>query len=662
VTVPVVESDGSAKGAVVARPGLLRRVMRRPLSVISLAFLLLVTVAAVFAPQLAPYGPEASDFSSVLSPPTSAHWLGTDSLGRDILSRLMFGARPTLLGVVIAVAVTLIIGVPIGLSAAMSARADRVIQPLVDLMMSIPGIIVLLMVLATFNQNIYAAMTALGVLTAPAIIRVVRAAALTVVNEPYVEAARVYGLRRSSIAARHVLPRVSGPVLVNTSLIAAGALVAETGLNYLNLGVKLPAPSWGGMVADASTVIDQQPWLLVPTGGILALTITAFVLLGDGVRDAATEGWSAGRSGTTKRARRRSAANRAARNPGEPRLEPSAQPDLPAADSDTILRVSGLSVSFRRPGGESTTVVQDVSFDIKRGETVAVVGESGCGKTITGLAILGLLPGGATATGRAELNGSDLFAMSRRERAALRGSSVAFISQEPMSALDPLYPVGSQLAESVRVHKGLSRREAKSRAVELLEKVKINDPERVTRLYPHEISGGMAQRVAIAIALAGDPDLLIADEPTTALDVTVQAEIVALLQQLQQQTGMAILLISHDWGVVGEICSRALVMYAGEVVERGLTRQIFAQPLHPYSAGLLAANPHFAKPGEELSTIPGGVPLPQDWPVGCHFHDRCAHRTADCAAAAIPLLEQGTGRQSRCIHVERLLQKELADG
>lgn len=659
MTVPVVESDGSAKGAVVARPGLLRRVVRRPLSAISLAFLLLVAIAAIFAPQLAPYGPEQGDFTNVLGGPSSAHWLGTDSLGRDILSRLMFGARPTLLGMVIAVAVTLIIGVPVGLLAAMSGRADRIIQPLVDLMMSIPAIIVLLMVLATFSQNIYAAMVALGILTAPAIIRVVRAAALTVVSEPYVEAARVYGLRRASIAVRHVLPRVSGPVLVNTSLIAASALLAETGLNYLNLGVKLPAPSWGGMVADASTVIDQQPWLLVPTGGILALTITAIVLLGDGVRDAATEGWSSGRAGAAKG---RSAARKAARNLGEPASRASAEPDLVAADPDTILRVSRLSVSFPRPGGESTRVVQDVSFDIKRGETVGVVGESGCGKTITGLAILGLLPNGATAVGRAELNGVDLLSMSRRERAALRGNSIAFISQEPMSALDPLYPVGSQLAEAVRVHRGVSRGEAKRRAIELLEKVKINDPERVTRLYPHEISGGMAQRAAIAIALAADPDLLIADEPTTALDVTVQAEIISLLQQLQQQTGMAILLISHDWGVVGEICSRALVMYAGEVVERGLTRQIFAQPLHPYSAGLLAANPHFAKPGEELSTIPGGVPLPQDWPVGCHFHDRCSYRTTDCAAAAIPLLERDAGRQSRCIHVERLLQAELADG
>jgi peptide/nickel transport system permease protein len=315
----------------------------------------------------------------------------------------------------------------------------------------------------------------------------------------------------------------------------------------------------------------------------------------------------------------------------------------------------GLTVTFPGPAGQRTTVVENVSFELRRGETVGVVGESGCGKTVTGLAVLGMLPDTAEITGGQILvHGHDVLAASRAQRSRLRGNTIAFVSQEPMVALDPLFTVGSQIAEALRQHQHLSRRDARHSAIQLLDRVRMNEPARVAKLYPHEISGGMAQRVSIAIALAGQPDLLIADEPTTALDVTVQAEILNLLLALQQETGMAILLISHDWGVIGRVCDRAVVMYAGQVVERGPIADIMDEPRHPYSEGLLAADPHFALPGDRLATIPGSVPAPADWPEACHFAARCRYASEECTVAPIPLIAVDGDRVSRCIHTDLL--------
>ncbi|QXJ26446.1 dipeptide/oligopeptide/nickel ABC transporter permease/ATP-binding protein [Actinomadura graeca] len=630
-----------AAGAPARRPGLARRLLRRPAAAAALLYLAAVVLLAALAPVFAPYGPQAADFAHVLATPSADHWLGTDALGRDIASRLMFGARPALLGVLVTVLVSAVIAIPVGLSAALAGGVDRVVSPLVDLLMSIPAIVVLLMVLATFDQELAAAMAALGVLTAPGLVRVVRAAALTVAGEPYVAAARVYGFGGVTIAFRHVLPRIVGPILVNLSLVAATALLTETGLNFLGLGVHLPEASWGGMVADASTVMNQQNWMLVPTGAAVACTVIALVLLGDGVRDATAEGWARPSSGTRIRPSR-DAAKEGARGPRAKGAPPVDGPPV-------LLRVDGLTVAFPGPGGRPTPVIDDVSFELRAGETLGIVGESGCGKTMTGRAVLGLLPDGAHVVGGSILvDGADATAMGRRERAGLRGSTIAFISQEPMAALDPLFTVGSHIAEAVRTHTGAGRAQARRRAIELLGQVRLPDPDRVAKMYPHQLSGGMAQRAALAIALAGSPRLLIADEPTTALDVTVQAEILRLLRTLQRETGMAILLISHDWGAVGELCERTLVMYAGQVVESGPTPTIIAAPRHPYSEGLLAANPQLGTPGVTLRVMPGGVPAPGEWPPGCHFAARCPYVMDACTAHPVAVAETA-GHGSRCL-------------
>jgi peptide/nickel transport system permease protein len=635
--VPVASNAGVA---IPRRAGFWRRWWRKPLGVVSAGFLLLITLACVAAPWLAPYTARKQDLQHVRELPSAAHLLGTDTLGRDILSRLLFGGQITLLGVLEAVLVLLLIGVPIGLVAGYQGGwFDRLMGFIIDLILAMPTIIIVLAVLAVFGTNMAAAMITLGVLGSAGLIRIVRSVVLAVREELYVAAARVFGATAPQILWRHILPRIAGPVIVQATLFAGIALAVQTGLAFLSLGIVPPAPSWGGMVGDAAKVIEQFPWLLVPSGGIIGLTILAFGLLGDSVRDATVEGWSR-RSGADSHGNWIQAA---ARRRGA-RWSP-----VPARDSsEAILRVDGLSVAFGNSGGD-TTVVQDVSFEVAPGEVLGLVGESGCGKTVTALTLLSLLPpNGKVTAGHVWLHGQDLTTLAEGEMEHVRGSQIAMVFQEPMVSLDPSFRVGAQVAEVVRRHTGMSRGQAKRRAIELFAQVRLPEPAQVARRYPHELSGGMAQRVCLALALAGNPRLLIADEPTTALDVTVQAEILDLLRTIQSETGMAIILVTHDWGVVAELCDRAIVMYAGQVVEHGPVRSLIREPRHPYTRGLLESDPQRSIGAAELPTIRGSVPPPSQWPAGCHFQDRCPLATVECNVP-IPLLPDGPDRSVRCI-------------
>lgn len=648
----LVETTATARAP--DAPALWRRVVRRPMAIGSLAFLVAVAASSLAASRIAPYDPLESDHAAILSGPSAAHLLGTDTLGRDVLTRLLHAGDSALGLALVAVVVAVVLAVPVGVFAGLvRGWADAVATRVADVLLAVPGIVVLLMVLALFDQNMAAAMVALGMIFAPGLLRVARAAAISVSQEPYIAAARVSGLNQAQIAFRHVLPRVVGPILVNLSVIAGSALLTQTGLNFLGLGVNPPSPSWGGMVADASAAMEMNRWLLVPTGGIVALSVIALVLLGDAIRDVTAERWS-GAPDTRRRAAPPvtppdDVQDGARRAPG-----PGAETD------DPVIRVENLTVALpsRRAGGGWDVVVENVSFSLGRGETLGLVGESGCGKTLTCLALLGLLPAGGRVTGgRVMIDGADTGTMTRQDRSRLRGSTIAFISQDPMAALDPNFTVGSQIGEAVRVHSGRDRRSARARTLALLEQVRIPDAARAARLYPHQLSGGMAQRVSIAVALAGEPSVLIADEPTTALDVTVQAEVLRLLTGIQRETGMAMLLISHDWGVVADTCGRCLVMYAGEIVEMGSVAGLLDRPLHPYSEGLLAADPHVSEPGRRLATIPGSVPAPGDRPAGCRFGPRCRYATAECSAGPVPLGEPAPRHHARCVHSHL-----LADG
>lgn len=628
-------------------PKFLRRLLRRPLAALCVVYLLVIVGIAIFAPIVLPgiASEQAGDLLAVRQGPTWHHLLGTDTVGRDVLERLLVGTRVTMVGVAEAFIVALGLGVPLGMAAAfLGGWTDRIVGWLADLTFSMPAIIVILVVLSVFPQSMLAGMASLGIIAAPGIMRVVRSATLPVREELYIAAARVSGLSRPYIVSRHVFPKVAGAIIVQATLLSAAALLVQSGLSFLNLLVAAPAPSWGGMIADGMGVILFQPWLIWPPGIAIFLTILALGLLGDAVRDATVENWSPpGQRGSVARP--------------VPATEPPLAPGV-AIHGDsrpTLLSVEGLTVAFRS-GQEMITVVQDVNIDIRHGETMGLVGETGCGKTVTALSVIGMLRDGAEVTaGRVMFEGRNLTSLSERALSQVRGNEIGLISQEPMISLNPVLRVGVQLAEVLRRHHGISRRAARARTIELLQSVRLPDAETVARRYPHELSGGMAQRVAIARALAGGPKLLIADEPTTALDVTMQAEILDLLRELQSEREMAILLVTHDWGVVADICDRAVVMYSGQIVERAQPAALFREPLHPYTKALLAANPHSSPGAAALPTIPGQVPKPGDWPVGCHFHPRCGYATDACRRQPIRLERVAAGRETRCIHHDQLV-------
>jgi len=599
---------------------------RRPFALAALCFIALLVLASILAPLLAPYDPHAQDLTNVLDGPTTHHLLGTDTLGRDVLSKLLYGGRRSLLSVVEAVAVVVLLGVPLGLLAGYrGGLTDQTLGRLSEVLLAIPAIIFVLVVLAVVPHNEDIAMVTFAVLGVPVMFRVVRGASLRVREDLYVSAARVSGVSHGRIMVRHVLPRVKGPIIVQATLFAAYALVFETALAYLGLTSDANTPTWGGMVGEASTVIQQQRWLLIPPGVVIALTILAFAAIGDAVRDTLSDR-SRGPQASTRR--------------NEGRL---LEPESP-------LRAGLLVVDDLTVIAGDAPVVDALSFSVEAGETVGLVGESGSGKSVTALAVLRLLPPAlGVSRGRVGVDGVDVSQLPDRAFDRLRGSTLAYVSQEPQSALDPTFTIGSQLLEVVRRHDGSSRAEARKRVRELLSLVELPDPERVDGLRAHELSGGMAQRVAIAIALAGRPRLLIADEPTTALDVTVQAEILALLKRIQRETRMGLLLITHNWGVVADICDRTLVMYAGEIVEASPSQELFDHPLHPYTVGLLNSHPALAPARASLTTMQGAVPAPGTWPAGCRFALRCRFAAPQCIQAAIPLAEQGDGRSTRCV-------------
>jgi oligopeptide/dipeptide ABC transporter ATP-binding protein len=316
----------------------------------------------------------------------------------------------------------------------------------------------------------------------------------------------------------------------------------------------------------------------------------------------------------------------------------------------TLLQVSDLRTSFFTSDGE-VRAVDGVTFDIADGETVGLVGESGCGKSVTALSIMRLLAKGTgrIVGGRVLYRGRDLAALSEEEMRRIRGNEISMIFQEPMTSLNPVFTVGDQIAEAVRLHQGVGKREAHNRAIEMLRLVKIADPDRRLHDYPHQLSGGMRQRVMIAMALSCNPKLLVADEPTTALDVTIQAQILELIAELQAKLGMAVLLITHDLGVVAERANQVAVMYAGKIVERAAPEVIFARPMHPYTVGLMNSVPGVGGRKERLEAIPGIVPSPLHWPSGCRFRDRCGRADPACAATQPDLREVAPGHWVACL-------------
>jgi peptide/nickel transport system permease protein len=626
-----------------------RKLFASPASAAGVTWLAALVAASLSARWWLPFKTEDQDFTAVLSGPTAAHWLGTDELGRDLLSRIFASAAGTLGTSMITVIVAVGLGTVLAmLAAAAGERVEAVISRITEIMMSLPGTVIILAVIGAVGTNIPLIMAILGVLISAGIYRVMLGQAKSLQSQLYVDAAKVDGVSSMGISLRHVLPGLTTTIVVQSALIFAVGMLIQAGLAFIGFGPPIPQPSWGGMIQSASQHVYDAPWLMVPTGAVLALTVLAANAIGNALGKAPNAAASHLPSAAI---RRRRAAAAAAATAAETKLDEGPAPG--------VLSVRGLSVGV--DGG--TPLVTDVSFDVEQGTVLGLVGESGCGKTMTALSLLGLLPSGVSATGgRILWNGRNLASAAERDMEGIRGRDIALISQEPMRALDPMFTVGYQLTAAIRRLRNMGKAEARAEALSLLEKVGIVDAGRILRTYPHQISGGMAQRVAIALALSGHPRLLVADEPTTALDVTVQAEILSLLRSLVKDTGMSVVLVTHDLGVVADICDNVAVMYAGQVVESGRTANILDNPRHPYTLALLAADPHAntaADMPERLATISGQVPQPKDWPAGCRFLARCQFAGSACAAP-VPLLPSGSeAGEVRCVKADELAVEGL---
>ncbi|MCZ0997467.1 dipeptide/oligopeptide/nickel ABC transporter permease/ATP-binding protein [Streptomyces mirabilis] len=580
------------------RVSLFRRLLRNPTGVVSLAFLVVVVIAAVLAPLLATHDPNTASADDILAAPSGDHWLGADGSGHDIFSRLLYASRLTLTGALVAVGVAAVIGITVGLVSGYYGRwFETVATWVASLLMALPGIVVLLAARSVLGPSIITAMTIFGVLLFPAFYRVVHATVAAVRQELYVDAARVAGLSDRRIIARHVLTVVRAPAIILAAHIAGIAIAIQAGLDFLGLGNPSEA-TWGGMLEDAFANIYTAPLQLLWPSLALGLTCIALALLGNALRDELDR---TGHEPRKRRSRRTSTT-----------VEITAAPVIVHDETETVtgaelLNVEDLSVGYDRPDGSVKPVVEGVSLSIRRGEVHGLIGESGSGKTQSAFSIMRLLPpDGRIIGGTIAFEGRDLAHLSEKDMHQLRGRKIAYIPQEPMSSLDPSFTIGHQLAEPMRVALKLSRAEAKEKALALLARVGIPDPKRIWAAYPHQISGGMAQRVLIAGAVSCQPSLLIADEPTTALDVTVQAEVLDLLRDLQSEFHMGVLLVTHDFGVVADLCDRVSVMRNGRIVETGPLRQVFAEPRHEYTRALFDAILEESEPRGPL--VPPSVP------------------------------------------------------
>ncbi|WP_284985006.1 dipeptide/oligopeptide/nickel ABC transporter permease/ATP-binding protein [Arthrobacter sp. efr-133-TYG-118] len=579
-----------------AKASLLRRVLRNPLALGSLLFLAVIIVSAVAAPLLAPHNPNTADISAVLSSPDSGHLLGTDGAGRDVLSRLLFGAQFSLAGALLALVTSIVIGVTGGLLAGYYGKwIDTASTWVISMLMALPAIIVLLAARAVVGPSLWASMLIFGVMLSPAFFRLVYASVSAVRNELYVDAARVSGLSDTRIIGIHILTVVRAPIVVQSAIVGGVALAVQSGLEFLGLG-DINVPTWGQMLSDGFTNLYTAPLLIIWPALAIGLTLISLTLLANSLRDELE------RSNAPRRRRRKQPAEQPA-VVGEEVM----RHDDGGLAGEAVLRIENLSVGYETGDGGTKRVVHDVSLTVARGEVHGLVGESGSGKTQTAWSALRLLPEGGRITGGSIFfHGDDLAALNEKDMEKIRGSRIAYIPQEPMSNLDPSFTIGSQLVEPMRICLRMSKKEATTRALALLARVGIPNPERTFAAYPHQVSGGMAQRVLIAGAISCNPDLLIADEPTTALDVTVQAEVLDLLRDLQSEFRMAVILVTHNFGVVADLCDRVSVMRLGRIVETGPTRSIFAYPRHPYTRELLGAILGETSPRGPLATFDAG--------------------------------------------------------
>ena len=599
---------------------------------ISLVVLILIVMIAVFANILAPHNP--LEIFTARQAPDAQFLFGTDDKGRDVLSRMTYGARYSLIIGLGATAFALVCGSIIGAVAAVARKwVSEVIMRILDVIMSFPGIALAATFVLVFGNSVPSLIFAIGFLYIPQIARIVRANVVSEYNQDYVRAVVVSGARAPWILVKHVIRNCIAPVMVFTIVLVADAIVFEASLSFISAGIPEPTPTWGNILSDArGGVLAGRWWQALFPGLAIMITVLCLNILSEGITDAMAAAPKAPVKADDAAVR----ANREAdKLVADPTLAYAAQAEMleqrlselqaiektrtdrfeARTDVPPILEVKDLCIKFPRHG--DVNVVDHVSFVVRPRQTMGLVGESGCGKSITSLTIMGLLDPKAKVSGEILYDGQNLLNMDQKQMNALRGREIAMIYQDALSSLNPSMLIKAQM-------KQLTKRGGTRTAEELLELVGL-DPKRTLDSYPHELSGGQRQRVLIAMALTRDPKLIIADEPTTALDVTVQKQVIDLLNKLQKELGFAMVFVSHDLALVAEVANSITVMYAGQVVEQGPVSDILCHPVHEYTRGLLGSVLSIEAGGTRLHQVPGSVPSPKDFPEGDRFTPRSSH-------------------------------------
>ena len=622
---------------------------------------MLFIFVALFGPWLSPYGPTQMTVADARQAPSLSHWFGTDMLGRDIFSRIIYGARSVLsltgLGSLLAV----IIGTVFGLASGYWGGAlDELIMRIFDSLLAIPALLLALVLLGAVGQSHASVLAVITVVYVPIVARVVRSEVLSVKSLGYIEAARLRGESFLYILFREILPSVWPSLSVEAALRFSYGIFLVASLGYLGVGVQPPTPDWGLMVKEARNSVRLTPWALYFPAGAISLLVIGVNLTADGLKSVLQ---SSARS-LSPRTRSKILTTRSAQafeHSSRSKLVPDSR-SLPDGEGFppgeiAMLTTHNLTTSYHIEG-RWIDALRDVSLEIRPGETLGVVGESGSGKSTLALAIVQYLDSnGAVRSGSLHFEGDSVLGRSRRDLRSLRQGKIALIPQDSLASLNPSIRIGQQIAEVLRQQKRGSRSSLNRRVLELIARVRIPDPERAAQQYPHHLSGGMQQRIVIAMALAANPKLLILDEPTTGLDVTTEAAILDLVAELLSEGGRSALYISHDLGVVARISDRIAVLYAGELVETGLVDQVFRAPEHPYTVGLLASIPRFQADVNacELPSMEGTIPSPDQRPDGCVFRPRCPLATDHCGHRP-DLIASSFDHEVRCHHREQVTE------
>ncbi len=617
-------------------------------SKIAVVVLVIVALLSILASVIAPNDPYAIGVAR--QAPSAEHIFGTDDKGRDILSRMLYGGRISLLIGFGATGFALITGSIVGAAAAVSRKSiSEVIMRILDIIMSVPGIALAAVLVTILGKSVPAIIFAIGFMYMPQIARIVRANIVSEYGEDYVRAVIVSGAQAPWILIKHVLRNCAAPILVFTVTLVADAIIFEASLTFLSAGIAEPTPTWGNILADARNgVLSGRWWQALFPGLAIMITCLALNILSEGITDAMAAAPSAPVSAENSESRREAdllvadpvrayaaQADTLAERLGALRKVELARTDrrIPDYSVKPLLQVKNLCIGF--PNHGDVNVVENVSFDVRPGQCMALVGESGCGKSITTKVIMNLTDPGERITGEVLYKGTDLLKLTEEEHRKLLGTEIAMVYQDSLSALNPSMLISAQM-------KQLTSRGGTRTAEELLTLVGL-DPKRTLESYPHELSGGQCQRVVIAMALTRDPSLVICDEPTTALDVTVQKQVIKLLNDLQKKLGFAMIFVSHDLALVAEVASEITVMYAGQVVESAPTKELLTNPRHEYTQGLLGSVLSIeAHDGKRLHQVPGSVPSPADFPKGDRFAPRSSHPTVGLDVKPVMKLVAGT--------------------